>query len=180
MYTDALLEMDGLLLNITGRSDDRFQYTHASQLVIDSANERYIKKLCKYAKRRAGAKKNEKTPVTEYDGITKEENEKLYDCFTAKLGAKAYGYGPLNNVRKYLVADRGKFRAMEVDGQSLLLLEILKTFRCNSECSDLSTLGRGKKVGSLKTSCNITDCKSAYIINQSVTGLYEIKTNLLG
>lgn len=179
MYTDALLEMDGLLLNITGRSDDRFVYTHASQLVIDSANERYIKKLCKYAKRRAGAKKDEKVPVTEYEGITKEENEKLYDCFTAKLGAKAYGYGPLNNVRKYLVADRGKFREMEVDGQSLLLLEILKTFRCNSECSDLSTLGRGKKVGSLKTSCNITDCKSAYI-NQSVTGLYEIKTNLLG
>ena len=175
---DSLLEIDGLRLNITGRTEERFLYKHATQLAIDSTRESYVKKLSKYVKRCAEAKGHE-APLTVHDGIAKKENEDLYDWFSAKLAANAYGYGPLCNVRNYLVEDREKFIALSAEEQSKLLVEILKTFRCNSQWTNLKKLGRGDCVGSLKLSCNITDCRSAYIINQSPTGLYETKVDLL-
>lgn len=178
LYTGALLEIDGLRMNITGRTGDQFLYKHASQLAIDSASESYVKKLGKYVKRCAEAKGRE-VPLTVHDGITKKENAALYDRFSAKLAANAYSYGPLNNVKNYLVEDREKFIDLSAEEQSKLLLEILKTFRCNSQWTDLKMLGRSKDIGKLRRSCDITDCRSAYIINQSPTGLYETKVDLL-
>ena len=44
---------------------------------------------------------------------------------------------------------------------------------------DLSLIGAGAKSGSCRMNKKISDCKEAILINQSVTGLFERRIDLL-
>lgn len=74
---------------------------------------------------------------------------------------------------------RDTYVTLSIQHQSETLLEMLKLFKCDGRTSNLQYLSAGTKVGSLKRSSVISTCDSAYLINQSVTGLYEVKVDLL-
>lgn len=63
--------------------------------------------------------------------------------------------------------------------QCKVLLNILNAFKCDRTSVDISLLN-GKKTAAVltKNSCisNLSNCK---LINQSITGLYETKIDLL-
>ena len=60
--------------------------------------------------------------------------------------------------------------------------EILKILHCNVLMGDLSKIGLAKKSGALTSNSVLTEIKnvkSIYLVNQSVTGLFEKKIDLL-
>lgn len=83
-------------------------------------------------------------------------------------------------MEKDLAASEKAFESMSLHDQALVLLEILKAFRCSAQNANLTALCGKGTVGRVLISKKLTGCSSAYLIHQSSTGLYEYRENLLG
>ena len=59
-------------------------------------------------------------------------------------------------------------------------MEILKAFRCNPQYANLKELCNKGTVGRILQHKRISDCQEAVLVHQSVTGLYEVREDLLG
>lgn len=175
---NSILEIDETRLVLTSRSNggDYMVYKHAYELAIDDSRASYLKKLEKFTSRNSELK-NEPV-VTEYDGISAEANICLYDWFAKKINSNVYK-NVFGKATKYIDDNRDKFIELSVYKQSKILLEILKLFVCDRQTSDLSELCKKSKVGTILKNSILTKFKTAYLINQSVTGLYETKVDLL-
>ena len=175
---DTLLELDGSRLYISGRTGNKHVYEHAYQLAIDPEWERYLRKLTKYLDRCAA--KRAELPVTEFDGITGEMNRGLYDCFLQKMHAPVY-QKLLANMERDLRGSKDAFDRMSLYEQAKTLLEILKAFRSDAQNANLEALcGKGKETaGRITMNKKLSEKKTAYLIHQSVTGLYETREDLL-
>ena len=174
---DSLLELNGKRLYLTSRTGNNIIYKHSYQLAIGYEFEKYIKELQKYSER-CYIKKTE-LPLTTHDSISREKNCELYELFVKKCGEKVY-LDFFKNMCGDMNANRGKFEAMTILEQTKLLLEILKAFRCNAQNADFSELCGKGTVGRISKSKTISKLENAYLVNQSITGLYETKTDLLG
>lgn len=173
---DSMLELNGKRLLITGRSGSQLLYKHTYQLAIDPTHEKYIRAVSKYVTRCSAQR--EELPVTRSDGLTVEQNADLYEWFLEKCDQRVYA-DFLKNMKADMLVNRDTFDNMSVLEQCKLLMEILKAFRCNSQVPDFTALCGKGTVAQIKYSSNLGYFKSAYLIDQSVTGLYEYKTNLL-
>ena len=60
-----------------------------------------------------------------------------------------------------------------------VLLQGLNALRCNTVLTDLKSIEGKAKTGAIFKSKNLSNFNSAYLINQSPTGLYEKKIDLL-
>lgn len=177
IMADALLELDGQRIWISSKYDDgRIAYKHACQLVMDAKREKYVKALTKYADR--CALKKEELPATKYDGLSPEENLALYDWFLERSRQKVYSE-LLSGMRAHMEKHRSKFEKMTMLEQVLVLKEVLKGFQCNVLIPNFSTLCGVANANKNVKSTNVGKMTSAYLINQSVTGVYENKVNLL-
>ena len=174
---DALLEVNGNRMYISGRTGDSYVCEHAYQLAIDPAKEKYIKVLAKYAERCAA--RREALPITVYDGLTAEGNAAMYEYFLDRMSNGVYGR-LLKNMNKDLEASKELFKTKSLYEQALILLEILKPFRSNAQNANLKELCGKGTVGRIVVNKKLDAMESAYLIHQSVTGLYEVRENLLG
>lgn len=173
---DSLLELDGQRLYVSGRSNNRLRCQHTYQLVMDSAHEKYIRAISKYVDR-CLAQRTE-LPVSAYDGICVIQNEDLYRWFIEKCNQSVYS-SFLANMKADMIANCEKFVGMSLFEQCKLLLEIIKAFRCNAQVPNFSSLCGKSEVAAIFRGINLTKYSSAFIVNQSVTGLYESKIDLL-
>lgn len=173
---DGLLEIDGSRLYISGRTGNYYVCEHAYQLAVDPETEKSIKAIGKYLERCSAQRKE--LPVTEFDGITRENNEKMYDFFLKKISANVY-HRLLGNMEKDLIAGRESFREKTLNEQAVILMEILKAFRCNPQNANLTNLCGKGTVGRVLISKKLSTYKTAFLIHQSVTGLFEVRENLL-
>lgn len=185
IFTDSLLELDGQRFWLSGRTKDSIILKHTYQLIDGDTRRKYersIKNIKKYIDRCAAKGKNAELPVTVFDGIKPESNVELYDWLLAKSQENVYK-GLLGWLTKVMIDRREIFcgGSLTTLAQSKILLEILKAFRCHGERSNLSLLCDGKKedVGKLTKPAKLNGYQSAYLINQSTTGVYENKVNLL-
>lgn len=80
---------------------------------------------------------------------------------------------------KDLADNRDKFKTLDISDQSILLNEILKLFICDRQLTKFEKLNGKGKIGEIKPSATLSKNQSVYLINQSVTGLYETKVDLL-
>lgn len=173
---DALVELDGKRLLISGRTGNRLLLKHTYQLSIGYEWEVYIKNLKKYADRCAARK--EELPISERDGISHEKNKELYELFLQKCDAAVYA-AFFKNMKEDMEENCDKFAAMASLDQVRQLLEILKAFKCDAQAPDFTKLCGKGKVGQILQNNNISKLNNASIINQSVTGLYEIEADML-
>lgn len=173
---DMLWELDGSKVYITGRTGKQLVCKHSYELVADGEHEQYIKRIGKYTERCNKAKKE--LEITVFDDIDYERNVELYDWFIQKLNAVVY-VKLLKNVLSALTENREKFCNMTLNAQCRLLLEILKVFKCDRQTANLLELSGTKNAGVILKNKKLTNLKSAYLIYQSPTGLYEYKTDLL-
>ena len=175
---NALLEIDGKRINITGRQNggDVIIYKHSYQLAIDKEHEQYIKNIDKYVTRCSVAR--DELPVRSYDGISKEQNIELFEWFVEKLNTKVYS-SLFAKMQTTIESNKNKFVEFSVFEQCKLLMEILKAFKCDRQLSDLKAIGGSASSGVISTNKKLNGMESAYLINQSVTGLHEIKVDLL-
>lgn len=173
---DALLEVDGLRLYISGRTGDYYVCEHAYQLAIDAARERKIKSISKYLER--CAKQRAELPLTKFDGFARADNEDLYSFYLSKLESGVY-HKLLSNMEKDLKGSQGDFKQKSEYEQACILMEILKAFRCNPQNANLKSLCGKGTVGRVQISKKLDNITSAFLIHQSPTGLYEIREDLL-
>lgn len=174
---DALLEFNGNRMYLSGRTGDSYVCEHAYQFAVDPAREKYIKALTKYAERCAA--RRAELPITAYDGITAEGNADLYAYFLERMSGGVYGR-LLKNMRKDLAESRETFDSKSLYEQVLILLEILKPFRSNAQNANLKELCGKGTVGRIVVNKKLNALKSAFLIHQSVTGLFEVREDLLG
>lgn len=171
---DALLELDGFRLYPSGRTGDMIVYKHGYPLAIDAGRERYIRNLTKYIERCAKIE----YPATAFDGISAEENVALYNWFVERLESSVYGKlmpALLANMKSSAEA----FEKMGILSQAKTLMEILKAFKCDAQNPNLKELCGKGLVGRIQKKAALQGFQSAYLINQSPTGLYEYRTDLL-
>lgn len=173
---DTLWELKGSKVYITGRQNNSLVCKHAYELVADAEHEQYIKQIGKYIERCTKAKKE--LEITKFDGIDYDKNIELYNWLAKKLSIDIYANlfkSALSNLNEY----SNVFYDMPLYSQCKLLLEILKLFKCDRQLSNFSELSGVKSAGVIIFNKKISNFSSAYIINQSVTGLYEYKIDLL-
>lgn len=175
---NALLELDGIRLSLTGGSDSqgdgRDIYNHTCQLVLNQESEKLIKNIIKYRDRCQA--KNVELPITIYDGVSVDTNVEIYQYLIGKLGTKVYS-ALFFKEKDCLLSSISKFEKLTVLEQCKVICEVLKLFKCDAQVADLKILGG--KSGRIRKNCNISGLSSAYLVNQSVTGLYETKFDLL-
>lgn len=111
-------------------------------------------------------------------GITKEQNKVIYEKFLEKLNNGIYTKRPANPVKKLMIAE-DKFVDLKLEEQSFVLMQIIILLQCNSREANMSLIECGGRVGTMQVNKNITSCKSAKLVNQSPTGLYENVIDLL-
>lgn len=178
VFIEQLLEIDGKQFYLCGRTSDRLLCKHNYQLSVSKDDEKYIKDISTYVSRSLAEKTESGIKLAPQSEISKEKNQSLYELFLKKLEAPVY-YRLFENMLSKLKDSKEKFANLSLYKQCVLLLEVLKLFKCDRQASDLSLLDGAAKSGILYSNKSLAKTKSAYIINRSVTGLFETKTDLL-
>lgn len=174
---NSCIELDGFRMNISSKSSGgkAIVYKPAVQLVLGAEKEAYVKKISKVLS------KPEEQKITSYDGVSAEENIELFDALTAKMTNTIFKI-KLEDIGNKINSGRDKFVTLDVKKQCYVINEILKIMHCNVVTGDLSLIGAAKKAGVVSTSSALSEIKkvsSIMLINQSVTGLFETKIDLL-
>lgn len=171
----SLLELDELKVQLRGRTGSQIIYNHAHQLMVDGESERQFKALLKYVDRCNKAKCE--LAIYEGDRVSKEYNLQLYRMLADKFASNTYKFLAVENMLEEEIA----FDALSVWQQGKILLELLKALKCDAQLSK-DFCGLGIKVhdgGKIRLNKDVSTFQSAYLIHQSVTGLYEKRINLL-
>ena len=174
---DALLQVDGKLLYVTGRTGNNLVCKHKYQLVLDAEKEKYVKEIGKYLER-CRVEKNS-IPITDKDLISAKGNLLLYDFFIDKLKQPVYNRLFSSTVLKQVEGGRNTFLELPISEQCDVLWQILKSFKCDRQTSDLTGIKGKGQAGVLSISKKVSSAKSAVLWHESVTGLYRHPENLL-
>ena len=180
---NSILEIDGCRMHLSGRTGgNRLIYCLAHQLIIGYENEKYLRNVLKFCDRNSEYAKthnHEELTATEiHDGITKAKNLALYDLFHSKLGTNTY-QTCLSAQYTNLEKARQSFIELNATNQCTALKQALNLLAANKLKADLSIIGLGSSIGTILTSRCMSNYQSVYLIDQSVTGLFETRRNLL-
>ena len=170
---DSLLNINGFPGHLSSRTGDRLILKGAVQLILNAKDISYIKLVTSFANKY----KSNKDLKTNFI-INKERNIEIYDLFIDKLQNSIYKkrlalQGDVLSERRII------FTELDAEQQCVLLSSCLNLFACNAVNPDISLIGGGKDVGKMLINKNISNLAKCYLINQSVTGVYENKINLL-
>lgn len=182
LKVNTMLSLDGLRVCITGKSGGGKSIGVCVMECFKTSrdNEAYIKKLESFENKK---KKNRSIVCNEaFDGISKDNNLALYDCFIEKLQKAPYMYRPANPVNT-LISGRERFIALTCESQAGVLLGILGLFG-RAPSADLTDIGGVLKAGVTTLSSTVSNWKKNYndvrIIDQSASGLFEtVSDNIL-
>lgn len=174
---DSFFEIDGYPLHISAKSGEKqITMKSAVQLKINYKTVKYIKQVIKYADNGSLDLNIEKKLE-----ITKEKNLKLYSELSNKMIEGIYSKRPaISSVIKIILKGKGKFENLSIYEQSEQIKKILRLFNTTSESVKLNAIG-GSSTGNgeLKISKEISKVNKAVLINQSPTGLFERRIDLL-
>lgn len=169
----ALVKMDGTFFNITGKSNDNLLIKHAYQFILpdnymDLANA-IIKNVDKDLDR-----------ISRYDiEILEEERiNELFDYLVYRLNTKPY-----KNIYKTPYKKiKGKyelFLSLDTKEKIIVINEMLNFFTCSRMTSNMKYLMLANNMGDVRKVKKLANYKEFLLINQSITGVYENKVNLL-
>ena len=84
-----------------------------------------------------------------------------------------------NPVGNKLEVRREKFELLDLKEQSAVLIQLLNLTIIGVVVADLREIGESGKTGVMLIAKKISDADEFYLINQSVTGIWENRINLL-
>lgn len=172
--TDALFEIDGFKMWLSGRTGSQLVFKGANQLILSPDDVRCLKKILRFIQRR---KENKNLLICKADNINEADLMHLYDTFLDKLQNTVYNKR-LSAQVKTLEEKRENFVKLKTEEKCIILNEILHMFQCQSGSANLKLIGGPASAGILLMNRNITQCKNIYIINQSPAGIFEKKIDL--
>ena len=161
----SLVKRSGYFFYITGKTGKQLMVRNAINMCLKPEWVKYVSKLEKAV---------DKNIVEEL--ITKGKNELLYSELIEKFKTGIFANRP-NPVGDKLDNAKEKFLSLDIERQCSVLCQILQLSSIlGSEC-DMTLLGESAHFGKMRINKKIGD-EYIYLINQSVTGLYEKKINL--
>lgn len=163
----SLLKFNGYFAYISGRTGKQIILRNATNMCLSHEWLEYIKKLEKYGN----------TAILD-DVICEANNINLYKELEKKFLCSVYKNRP-NPVGEKLVNGFERFVSLEINEQCKVLLSILSLSMIGGNGADLSLIGGGSDTGKTLISKNISSANEILLINQSVTGLFENKIDLL-
>lgn len=175
IYFGSALEVDGCPVTLRGRTGNRLSLAPDKQLYLENSDLPCLKKVLKLNQK---MKADKKYNVDEKDLVTKEENSKLYDAICEKV--KIFkDYPSLSNTVEKILVSKMRFDNLHIEEQCAVISDILLAFGANASRADLSLVADGAtQVGTLTILDDITD-QEIYLVEQSPTGIFERKINLL-
>lgn len=176
---NAAMKIGGFPVRLRGTFGQRISLQGNAQMIVTPEDERYIKKIEKYIERNAVRKdKKELLQMSGKEGLSREGNKHVYLSFLEKLNNSIYSKRPSNQV-DFLERNFKVFEGLEVEEQTVVLSEILKLFACKPVTADLKLLSGSPMAGALSKNATLNNKEECILINQSVTGLFETKVDLL-
>lgn len=172
---DTLFRVNGFYMWLSGRTGKQLVFKGANELLLEEPETLLLKKIVKYTQRR---KENKDLKLTEWDNITDEELLALYDIFTEKLKYSVYAVR-LGTQGKTLSEKKPAFEELSMEEKCIVLSEVLHLFQCQSGSANLKLIGGPASAGILYLNSNISDAGEILIINQSPSGIYEKRIDLL-
>lgn len=181
---NTMLSFDGFRACVTGKANAGkiIGLTSMMPLIVGYEWERYIKRIEVYISKKD---KNKNLVIkSEYDSISYEKNEKLYNILAEKICNGIYNM-PFNSQTKILEDGYIKFHELDIENQVLFLMNlvmILKSGR-SGNC-DMSAIGGSKNAGVFTNSSKLSPWtkkyKAVYLMDVSSSGIFQNKTcNLL-
>lgn len=174
---DSLIEVNGFRSWISGRSNNSILIKNAHQLLISDSETKVLKAIVKF-KNNFKKNKDANFSLNDQEILTDENLLKLYDCFLNKIKNTVYNKKFDVQIKK-LESGKEIFVQLDKKEKCLVLEEILHFFQCNSCLSNLSLIGQSANAGVLSINKKLNEDSKIFLINQSITGLYEVKIDLL-
>ena len=171
----TVLSLDGYEVWVNGKSSGgkEILLSSAEALIVSKKMESYIKKLENYKNKEAQYRTIQLDE--EYDGISKIENEKLYDCLVNKLNKSIFSKMP-GCQKEVVQAGRQKFTELMLEKQITVLMAIINLLKSGRAGGvDLTDIeGKGKS-GVVRMGANLSS--SPYddirIVDYSPAGLHR-------
>lgn len=163
----SLMEINGFRYRLSGRTGKQLILRNEVQLCLNLEWNNYIHDIEKFI---SGDK--DLASLDELMGI------QLYDVLLKKHTEGIFGKR-INSVGKILMEGRERFIALSLEEQCKILSQILQLSVIGPTTADLVLIGGKGKSGVMLHSNNISKERDFCLINQSVTGVYEEKINLL-
>lgn len=170
----TVISIDGYEVWLNGKASG------GKQILISSAESavyspeiiRYIKHLEAYSEKN---KENRSIKHDElYDGLSEQNNMKLYNTIVNKLELGLFSKMPVNQVQ-VLKMGIEKFNILPFDEQVKVLLECINLLKDGrSGGCNLDIIGGGKTSGAMKISCNLSSLEGRIkLIDYSPAGLHR-------
>ena len=169
----SLIKVDGFLMYLTGRSDNRLTVMNAVELKMSSEWSIYIKRL--YA---SFAPIEDDTEKSVKFSISKEKNSELYAILLDKYYSGIYSKRQ-NPIGKMLKEGKTRFDRLPLENQVYLLKQLIQLSSNNNKGADLGFIGGKPTSGTIKFSKNIESHDEFLLISLSPTGIYKSEINLL-
>ncbi len=159
----SLIKRDGYYMHLSGKTGNRISVRNAVPLCLKQNWMAYLKELEK-------GEWSEKASA--------EKNMELYDILCGKHSEGIFKRKP-NPMGEKLQNKREKFKQLSYGEQGEILLEMMNLTRIGVTFANLALIGEAAKTGVMLISKNISDAEEFILINQSVTGVYENRIDLL-
>lgn len=174
----SCISFDNMLCHLGGKDSggSQISYRPGVQLVLGYDNERYIRNVI----RCAGGDLHLQTSKNEKDIVTTEKNIELFNLLIEKMKNNIYGV-LYSNLGDKLYCSKEKFEKLDIVEQCNVIKNVLTILKNNASKGDLKSIGI-KANGAIRLNNNVSEIKnvkSIKLINQSVTGLFEQKIELL-
>lgn len=197
---NSLLKIDGFYYNITGKAGNQFLIRSAVQFYTDNNTVLFFKRIAKFQEIQSNKKdftsyqdytlrmyvkgsigKNDKDIITkdEFDIGIKNRLLEVYDGFYQKYKSSIYKNRINSKPLSQLNEKRESFINLLIEEQIYSILEMLKFFRPINQAINLQNIGGKKGVGEINLGKNFSNLKECILINQSVTGVFENRQDLL-
>ncbi len=175
---NSLLKINGAYVWLRGKTGAQIVLCNANELILDHESVCYLKRIVSF--RNKGKKWNVQIiPTVEFDGITKEDNIRLYDVFVEKLLSTPYSnISSFRQQADLLQTNRNIFVELCEMDQIEVLAEVLHFMQCNSVLSKLTLIGGSPNSGKLLHSKNVSAEEEFLLITQSPTGYYRNTVDL--
>jgi CRISPR-associated endonuclease Csn1 len=169
--TNSLFKVDGYYLYVTGRSGNQLSVNDGVQLILSYEDLMYVRKMYGMLDENDYSKRDVES--------FKECNKILYHTLMKKFVNGIYRNRKPDKFGLQLKEGETKFNALSCLKQFYVLKQIILLVQMKSRGVDLSDIGEAKGCGESKLSRRLSDYTEAVLINQSVTGLFESRIDLL-
>ena len=177
LYIGSKVNINGFTYYMGGKTGSNVSVDSAVDVVMDITSSVYIKLLEKVAIKKIENSKtfrieNIKTSYNHKEvTVSKEQNITLYQELLKKLDTPLFSKMKGNKLEEFRTVGFGTFKALSLEDQASVLLEVLNVLTNFKTKRDITKIGMTSSRSTL--GINISNTEQFSVITTSITGLYE-------